>query len=63
MPNSFWQYILVVILLSCDDKGVLPVEMRHVSMPMRTASVMAMGRANRPMLKRERRPIAGWGRY
>ena len=48
----------MVILLSCDDKGSLPVETRHVSTPMRMARVMAMGRMKRPMLRREKRPIA-----
>ena len=48
----------MVILLSCDDKGSLPVETRHVSMPMRMARVMAMGRMKRPILRREKRPIA-----
>lgn len=47
-----------MILLSCDDKGDLPVETRHVSTPMRMARVMAIGRMKRPMLRRERRPIA-----
>ena len=44
--------------MSCDDKGSLPVETRHVSTPMRMARVMAMGRMKRPILRREKRPIA-----
>ena len=49
--------------MSCDDKGILPVETRHVSTPMRIARVMAMGKMKRPILRRERRPIADGVRF